>query len=258
MFINNFDPIAISIFSFDLRWYSLSYVLGILLGWSYIKIRFIPSEIEKKKFDNYITLLIIGLIVGGRIGYVLIYNLDYYIKNLIEVFFIWEGGMSFHGGVVGIIIVTYLFSQKDKKKTFKILDLVSLAAPIGIFLGRIANFINSELYGRETELSWSVVFIKIDNLPRHPSQIYEAFFEGFILFILLNFIFIKSRSIPGKISGYFLIFYSIFRFLIEFTREPDIQIGLLLYQLTLGQLISIITLILGLAIIITRNEKEFT
>ena len=154
--------------------------------------------------------------------------------------------------------MTYLFSQTDTKKTFKILDLVSLAAPIGIFLGRIANFINSELYGRETELSWSVVFIKIDNLPRHPSQIYEAFFEGFILFILLNFIFIKSRSIPGKISGYFLIFYSIFRFLIEFTREPDIQIGLLLYQLTLGQLISIITLILGLAIIITRNEKEFT
>ena len=250
MFINNFNPIAISIFSLDVRWYSLSYVLGILLGWSYIKLKFIPNNIEKKKFDNYITVLIIGIIVGGRIGYVLVYNLDYYIKNLIEVFFVWEGGMSFHGGVVGVIIATYLFSQKDIKQTFKNLDLVSLAAPIGIFFGRIANFINSELYGRETELLWSVVFIKIDNLPRHPSQIYEAFFEGFI--------FIKSRSIPGKISGYFLIFYSIFRFLIEFTREPDSQIGLLFYQLSLGQLISIITLILGLAIIITRNEKKIT
>ena len=152
---------------------------------------------------------------------------------------IWKGGMSFHGGLIGVIIATYIFSKKIILIHFLFLDLISMSAPIGIFLGRIANFINSELYGRETDLFWSVKFEKIDNIFRHPSQIYEAIFEGIILFILLNFIFknILYKS-PGLISALFLIFYSIFRFFIEFTREPDIQIGYILFNLTLGQILS--------------------
>ena len=160
---------------------------------------------------------------------------------------IWEGGMSFHGGLLGVIIATYIFSKKNNINPYLFLDLISMSAPIGIFLGRVANFINSELYGRETNLFWSVKFEKIDNTFRHPSQIYEAIFEGIILFILLNFIFKKQvYKSPGLISAIFLIFYSIFRFFIEFTREPDVQIGYILFDLTLGQLLSFLFFMFGL------------
>jgi len=168
---------------------------------------------------------------------------------------IWEGGMSFHGGLIGIIIATYIFSKINKINTFSFLDLISMSAPIGIFLGRIANFINSELYGRETDLFWSVKFIKIDEISRHPSQIYEAIFEGIILFLLLNYLFKKYlyRS-SGLISALFLIFYSVFRFFIEFTREPDFQIGYVLYNLTLGQILSFAFLVFGLFLFYKKNE----
>ena len=160
---------------------------------------------------------------------------------------IWEGGMSFHGGLLGVIIATYFFSKKNNINPFLFLDLISISAPIGIFLGRIANFINSELYGRETDIFWSVKFEKIDNSFRHPSQIYEAIFEGVILFILLNFIFKKQiYKSPGLISALFLIFYSTFRFFIEFTREPDVQIGYILFNLTLGQFLSFLFFMFGL------------
>ena len=163
--------------------------------------------------------------------------------------------MSFHGGVLGVICSTFIFCKKFKINTFYFLDLISLSAPIGIFLGRIANFINSELYGRKSDFFLSVVFEKIDSVPRHPSQIYEAFFEGVILFILLNFIFKKFLNKPGVISALFLIFYSFFRFIIEFTREPDPQLGLQFLDLSQGQLISIIFLFLGLTIFKFKNVK---
>ncbi len=246
MFINNFDPVAFSIFTIDIRWYSLSYIIGIIFGWYYCKKKLITEERYKPLFDDYIFYLILGIIIGGRLGYVFIYNLEYYLNNLHEVLFIWQGGMSFHGALVGIIFATYYFSIKHKIDIFYFLDLVALSAPIGIFFGRISNFINSELYGRETDIFWSVKFILVDNLNRHPSQIYEAIFEGIILFVLLNFIFIKQNKRSGYISSLFLIFYSIFRFLIEFTREPDTHIGLLIFNLSLGQIISLIVLLLGL------------
>ena len=255
MFINNFNPVAISLFNFDIRWYSLAYIFGILLGWFYIYIRFLKTADEKKIFSDYISYLIIGIILGGRIGYVLIYNLKYYLFNPIEILYLWEGGMSFHGGVIGVIIVTLIFSIKNKRKMFYYLDLVSLAAPIGIFLGRISNFMNSELVGRTTEVPWAVIFIKIDNISRHPSQIYEAVFEGILLFYILNFILIKNLSKNGIISSYFLMFYSLFRFFIEFTREPDAQIGLLNY-LSVGQIISILTFVLGVTIFFFKYEKN--
>jgi len=169
---------------------------------------------------------------------------------------IWNGGMSFHGGVLGVIVATYLFGKKNKINYFIFLDLIAMAAPIGIFLGRITNFINSELYGRETNLYWSVKFEKIDNLSRHPSQIYEAFFEGIILFLLLNLVFKKFfyKSV-GVISSLFIIFYSLFRFMIEYTREPDPQLGIIFTYFTMGQLISIIFFIFGLFIYFKKNES---
>jgi len=247
MFINNFDPIALNLFSLEIRWYSLSYIFGILFAWIYCKKFLIKDEKILNLFDDLITYIIIGIILGGRIGYILFYNFSYYSKNLLEIFMIWEGGMSFHGGLIGVILATYIFSKKNNVNSFLFLDLISMSAPIGIFLGRIANFINSELYGRETDLFWSVKFEKVDNIFRHPSQIYEAFFEGIILFILLNFIFKKQiYKSPGIISALFLIFYSLFRFLIEFTREPDIQIGYILFNLTFGQILCFLFFMFGL------------
>ncbi len=248
MFINNFDPVAFNIFSLEIRWYSLSYIFGIIFGWLYCKKRLIKNDSFQELFDNYIFYLILGIILGGRLGYVLIYNLNYYFSNPFEILMIWQGGMSFHGSLIGIILATFIFSMKNKISTFYFLDLVALSAPIGIFFGRIANFINSELYGRESDIFWSVKFLLVDNLNRHPSQIYEAIFEGLILFIILNFLISRDGKKDGYVSAFFLIFYSIFRFLIEFTREPDAHIGLMLFNLSMGQLISIIFLLLGISI----------
>jgi len=249
MFINNFDPVAFQLFSFEIRWYSLSYIFGILFGWLYCKKLLINSREHSELFDDLITYIILGIILGGRIGYVLFYNPIYFINNFSEIFMIWNGGMSFHGGLLGTILSTYIFCKLKNINSFIFLDLISLSAPIGIFLGRISNFINSELYGRDAEVSWGVKFLKIDNITRHPSQIYEAIFEGIILFILLNFIQTKNRDLkPGIISALFLFFYSLFRFLIEFTREPDSHIGFLIFNLSMGQIISIIFLIAGLVL----------
>jgi len=256
MFINNFDPVAFHLFSLEIRWYSLSYIFGIIFGWVYCKRYLIKNQNVLKLFDDLISYLIIGIILGGRLGYIIFYNPIYYSKNLSEIFMIWNGGMSFHGGVLGVIVATYLFGKKNKINYFIFLDLIAMAAPIGIFLGRITNFINSELYGRETNLYWSVKFEKIDNLSRHPSQIYEAFFEGIILFLLLNLVFKKYfyKSV-GVISSLFIIFYSLFRFMIEYTREPDPQLGIIFTYFTMGQLISIIFFIFGLLIYFKKNES---
>lgn len=188
MFINNFDPVAIEIFSLEIRWYSLAYIVGILFGWFVAKKIFIKNEDISKKFDDYITYLIIGIILGGRIGYILFYNLEYYLNNLLDIFKIWEGGMSFHGGLIGIIIASIIFGKKNNQNPFLYMDVVALVAPIGIFFGRLSNFINSELYGKVTNVPWSVTFVQVDNLPRHPTQIYEALLEGIIsIFFILFF-----------------------------------------------------------------------
>jgi phosphatidylglycerol:prolipoprotein diacylglycerol transferase len=257
MFINNLDPVAFQILSLEIRWYSLAYIVGIILGWVYCKKKLIKDQYVFSLFDDFITYLIIGIILGGRIGYALFYNLKYYLENPIEILMVWNGGMSFHGGLIGVIVVSQLFSNKHKVNQFIFLDLVALSAPIGIFFGRVANFINSELIGRATDLPWSVQFALIDNIKRHPSQLYEAFFEGIILFFLLRYFFKKNYlQTPGKISALFLTFYSLFRFLTEFFRAPDPQIGYLILNLTLGQLISVIFLLAGtLLFYLKDNEK---
>ena len=257
MFINNFDPVAFQIMSFEIRWYSLAYILGIIIGWILCKKILIKNPDINQKFDDYITFLIIGIILGGRLGYVLFYNLNYYTSNIVDIFKIWQGGMSFHGGLMGIIIASILFAKKNNQDTFIYTDLVSLVAPIGIFFGRIANFINSELYGKVTDVPWAVTFIQVDNLSRHPSQLYEAIFEGIILFVLL--LYFKNKNYlerPGLISGLFLIFYSIFRFCIEFFRVPDEQIGYLIFNLSMGQIISLIFIIIGTILFYFKNENK--
>jgi len=252
MFINNFDPVAFQVFSIEIRWYSLAYIVGLIIGWIYCNKFLIKDKDKKNQFDDYITYIIIGIIVGGRLGYVFIYNPSYYLENIIEILMIWNGGMSFHGAVLGVVLATIIFCKKNNQNIFYYLDLVALSAPIGIFLGRIANFINSELYGRETDIIWSVKFIQIDNLNRHPSQIYEAIFEGVVLFILLNLFHIKLSKKNGLISSLFIIFYSIFRFIIEFTREPDAHIGLVMFGMSMGQILSIVFFIVG-AILFYKN-----
>ena len=257
MFINNFDPVAIQIFSIEIRWYSLAYIIGILLGWILSK-RFFISNVElKEKFDDFLTFVILGIIIGGRLGYVILYNPNYYLDNLIDIFKIWEGGMSFHGGLIGVVLASIYFAKKNNQNFFIYLDVISVVAPIGIFFGRIANFINSELYGAETNLPWAVQFIKIDNLYRHPTQLYEAIFEGLILFLILIYLRNKGlMKITGLMSGIFLICYSIFRFIIEFLRVPDEQVGYLLFNLTMGQIISCIFFLIGIYLTIVRYENK--
>ena len=256
MFINNFDPIALEIFSLEVRWYSLAYIFGIILGWILAKKLFIQDIEVKNKFDDYLTYLIIGIILGGRLGYVFIYNLNFYINNPIDIFKIWQGGMSFHGGLIGVIFVSIIFAKKNNQNSFLYMDIVALVAPIGIFLGRIANFINSELYGTITNVPWSVKFIQVDNLPRHPSQLYEALLEGVLLFLILMYFRNKFSNKPGIISGLFLIFYSIFRFFIEFYRIPDEQLGFIFLNLTMGQVVSLIFMLSGLILFYFKYETH--
>tara|TARA_B100000029_G_scaffold506381_1_gene589040 strand:- start:474 stop:1256 length:783 start_codon:yes stop_codon:yes gene_type:complete len=257
MFINNFDPVAFQIFSFEIRWYSLAYIIGILLGWVLSKKIFIKNLEINKKFDDYISYLIIGIIVGGRLGYIVFYNFNYYVNNILDIFKIWEGGMSFHGGLIGVICASIIFAKKNKQDYFLYTDMVALAAPIGIFFGRLANFVNSELYGVPTEVPWAVTFVKVDNLSRHPSQLYEAILEGIILFLILIY-FRKKNYLekPGLISALFLILYSIFRFIVEFFRVPDEQLGYLILSLSMGQIISLTFIIFGIILFYVKNENK--
>ena len=255
MFTYNFDPVAFNLFVFEVRWYSLSYIFGILFGWFYCKKFLIKDKIISSLFDDLITYLIFGIIIGGRIGYILFYNLKYYLQNFIEILFIWEGGMSFHGGLIGIFIATYLFSKKHEINKYNFLDLISVSAPIGLFFGRIANFINGELIGKATNGNWGVIYPKIDSIPRHPSQLYECFLEGVILFILMNLIYFKGYK-TGTVSFAFLFFYGIFRFISEIFREPDLQLGYLFGSFSMGMLLSLLMIFLSIILFYRLNEKQ--
>ena len=257
MFINNFDPVAFQIMSSEIRWYSLAYIAGIIIGWSLCKKIFIQKSSINEKFDDYISYLIIGIIIGGRLGYIIFYNFNYYLHNILDIFKIWQGGMSFHGGLLGIVTASIIFAKKNNQDPLEYMDLVSLVAPIGIFFGRLANFINAELYGLPTEAPWAIIFVKIDNISRHPSQLYEAILEGIILFSIL--LYFRSKNYlkkPGLISSLFLIFYSIFRFVVEFFRVPDEQLGYIIYNLSMGQIISLLFIICGIILFYFKNEKK--
>ena len=252
MIVHNFDPVFIDFGIIEIRWYSLAYIFGILFGWWYGK-SLIKKQLEKNlinlythKYDDLVTYIIIGVIVGGRLGYVFFYNFNFYLENFFEIFKIWKGGMSFHGGFIGVALSILIFSKKNDLNYHVYFDNISAVAPIGLFLGRISNFINSELYGIETQKPWGVVFPKIDGLIRHPSQIYEALLEGVLLFIILNLIILFRKNIPGLISGIFLISYGFFRIICENFREPDSHIGYIFQDYSVGTLLSFVMILFGI------------
>jgi phosphatidylglycerol---prolipoprotein diacylglyceryl transferase len=262
MFTHNLDPVLIDLGFIAIRWYSLAYIGGILVGWWFgkkiINKRFlnIGQQFNIKEFDDLITYLIVSIIVGGRIGYIVFYNLTYYITNPLDIIKIWEGGMSFHGALIGIIIGTYLFSERKKISCLFLLDIIACVSPIGLFFGRIANFINGELVGKTTSVPWGIVFPNIDMLIRHPSQLYEALLEGIVLFFILNIIIFKKNYKTGTCSFLFLIFYGFFRIFSEIFREPDSQLGYLFDLFSMGTILSFLMILFGMIIFMLTRKNE--
>ena len=256
MFINNFDPVALEIFSLEIRWYSLAYIFGIILGWIIAKKLLIQDLEVKNKFDDYLTYLIIGIILGGRLGYIFIYNFSFYINNPLDIFKIWQGGMSFHGGLIGVIISLVIFCYRKNIELLKLLDGVALAMPIGLGLVRVGNFLNGELYGKATNGDWGFIFPTDPfGVLRHPSQIYESFGEGLLLFLIL-FVISKQTNIKGIVSSSFLIFYGLIRFIIEFFRQPDAHIGYVAFDsLSMGQILCIPMMIIGFFMLLYSRRK---
>jgi|TARA_B110000444_G_scaffold253772_1_gene285191 phosphatidylglycerol---prolipoprotein diacylglyceryl transferase len=264
MYIHNLNPILINFGFFEVRWYSLAYIFGILIGWWIakkiinFKIKNKIVEFDIKSFDDLITYIIVSIIIGGRLGYIIFYNFSYYLSNPLDVFKIWQGGMSFHGALIGVVVGTYLFSNKVKLNSFFFLDIIACVAPTGIFFGRIANFINGELYGKPTNFFFSVIFPEVDKIPRHPSQLYEAALEGFVLFIILiNLIYKKSIN-TGTVSALFMILYGLFRIISEQFREPDTQIGYLFNLFSMGSILSFFMILIGLLILKKAKNNEFS
>ena len=262
MYIHNLDPVLINFGFFEVRWYSLAYIVGILIGWWVAK-KIILFKTKNRinlfninLFDDLICYIIISIILGGRIGYIIFYNFTYYIGNPLDIFKIWQGGMSFHGAFIGVIIGTYIFAKKNKSNIFFFLDIIATVAPIGIFFGRIANFINGELYGRESSFFLSVVFPKIDMLARHPSQLYEALLEGIVLFSILIIVIFKKGTKIGMCSSLFMILYGFFRILAEQFREPDIQIGYLADLFSMGSALSFVMILVGFIIFVKVRNND--
>lgn len=256
----NIDPVILPIGGvLAISWYSLSYVVGILLGFVYCKylIKRYSLKISIAQFDDFLTYLILGIIFGGRLGYVLIYDPVKYLSNPIEILKTYEGGMSFHGGLIGVLLVTIVFARNKQISFWLLADLISAAAPIGIALGRIANFINCELVGRVADFPLAVLFPP-DFLPRHASQIYEALTEGVGSFIVISFCIFNYQALnrQGLVSGVFLLVYGISRIFCEFFRQPDYQLGFIFDLITMGQLLSIPFVIVG-GILICLSSKKY-
>jgi len=262
MIVHNLDPVLINFGFFQIKWYSIAYIFAIIFGWMYgnfiIKNKKALISIKTQDFDDLILYLIFGIILGGRLGYVFFYNFEYYIANPSQIYKVWLGGMSFHGGLLGVIISTFVYSKISKKKFFELSDIICCVAPIGLFLGRIANFINGELYGKISTAPWAIIFPNADKIPRHPSQIYEALLEGIVLFSIINFFAIKKNIIikTGYISCLFLISYSVLRIFSEIFREPDKHLGYLYNYISMGILLSIIMFVSGCLILFLLKKNE--
>ena len=256
MYIHELNPIAFSLFNFKIYWYSLSYLFGFIFSYYYVK--FVLNKdfvnMDFKIFEDFIGWAVLGVIFGGRIGYVIFYNLNFYLENPIEILKIWQGGMSFHGGLIGLILSIFFFSKSKKVNFLDLLNLVSSCAPIGLFLGRLANFVNRELIGRPTNSDWGVMFFENDVL-RHPSQIYEAIFEGLIIFLVIFYIIKKKYYRYINISSLFLIMYGIFRFTIEFYREPDSHLGFIFMNISMGQLLCLPMILIGSIFLRKKNVR---
>lgn len=268
--IDPISPVAFSIQGLPIRWYALAYIFAYVAGFYLMK--YVTSRkgaeiiLSKKQMEDFLSYFVLGTIIGGRLGYVLFYNLPYFIHNPLEIFALWHGGMSFHGGFIGIILSTILFVKKQNfknesclKTSFKMFDILATLAPIGLLFGRIANFINMEVMGRVTDSPMGVVFIGQTDVPRHPSPLYEAFLEGVVLFTIMMLLYFKTnlRKHTGALSGIFCILYAIFRIFCEQFRQPDAQIGFLTsWGLTMGMLLSSAMIVLGIIILTCAFRKK--
>jgi phosphatidylglycerol:prolipoprotein diacylglycerol transferase len=252
-----FDPVLLQLGPFAIRWYALAYIFGILIGWGYARLLIRSTKLRGRKspmsvndFDDFVLWVTIGIILGGRIGYVLFYNLPYFIEHPLEIVQLWNGGMSFHGGFIGCVLAVLLFGYTRGISVLSLGDLTCAAGPIGLFLGRLANFINGELWGRPTDVPWAMIFPNGGPMPRHPSQLYEAGLEGLLLFIVLALL-VRAGALkrPGLIIGCFAVGYALARTFCEFFREPDAQLGFLWGGATMGQLLSVPLFLAGLCFI---------
>jgi phosphatidylglycerol:prolipoprotein diacylglycerol transferase len=259
-----FDPIAVSLGPFAIRWYALAYIGGIVLGWVYARaiirkdrLRGGPSPIRLIDFDDFILWVTFGIILGGRTGYVLFYNLDYFMQHPSEIFELWKGGMSFHGGFLGCVAAVLLFGRQRRISVLSLGDITCAVGPIGLFLGRVANFINGELWGRPADVPWAMVFPTGGPVPRHPSQLYEASLEGIVLFIVLALL-IRGGALkrPGLVVGSFATLYGIARITGEVFREPDPQLGFLWGGLTMGMLLSVPMVVAGLGFLALALRRK--
>jgi phosphatidylglycerol:prolipoprotein diacylglycerol transferase len=245
-----FDPIAVAIGPFAIRWYALAYIVGLLLGWRYCLwvAKRPPAVASAAAIDDFLVWATLGVVLGGRAGYVLFYKPDFYFQNPGEILRLWHGGMSFHGGALGVMTALVLFCRQRGLSLFAFSDIITSAVPIGIFFGRAANFINGELWGKPSDVPWAMVFPNAGPEPRHPSELYEAGLEGIVLFLILFALlrWTPIRDRPGALSGVFLMGYACFRIFVEFFREPDAFLGYLYFGATMGQLLSIPVLLLGL------------
>lgn len=251
------DPVAFTVFGFSVHWYGLAYIAAFLLGSKYVEKSFAAapkqSNLSKDNAESVLTWIIFGVLLGGRLGYVFFYNAAFYIEYPFEILKLWQGGMSFHGGLLGVIIATYLYAKKHKIPYLELTDRMAPAFCIGLFLGRIANFINGELYGRITDLPWGITFPHAGPEPRHPSQLYEAFLEGGLLFFILHLTLKKSPK-KGIVSGLFLISYGTFRSIVEFVRVRDPQLSDGIFEvISMGQILCIPMILIGVALILLNK-----
>jgi len=253
------DPVAVELGPIAIRWYALAYVAGILLAWRYMIVlaKRPPRRVTVRDIEDFVVWATLGVILGGRLGYVLFYKPGYFLEHPGEIVAMWQGGMSFHGGLCGVVVASLAFAYARKINWLALGDLIAAAVPIGLFLGRLANFVNGELYGRTTTAAWGMVFPGAGALPRHPSQIYESLLEGLILFIILSLLIYRGCALerPGLISGAFMTGYAIARSFVEFFREPDAHLGFLTIGATMGQILSIPLLVAGLYLIYNARRR---
>ena len=253
------SPVALQIGPLAIRWYALAYVTGILLG------QYLLQKLDDRRAqpllssaarDNLVVYAVLGIILGGRIGYILFYNLEYFLDHPQHMFAVWEGGMSFHGGLIGTTLAFFLFARRYKLRFFSVMDLLAVVAPVGLFFGRLANFVNGELYGRVTDSPLGMVFPRGGPLPRHPSQLYEAALEGVVLFTVMWLVANRTdvREKPGFLAGLFITGYGLARFTVEFVREPDVQLGLLVGGFSMGQLLCMPMIALGVFLMVRAKR----